>query len=87
MPKTRHQDLNLPKLPTTGGGNKNYRSLLSPTSNTITDAGIMKSDQFTRKNLKSIVHIITQELKKRGTKTPHIFLPFRSKINDEKLEL
>ena len=22
MPKTRHQDLNLPKLPTTGGGNK-----------------------------------------------------------------
>ena len=53
---------------------------------TITDAGIMDPAQFTRKNLKSALHIITQELKKRGTKTPHIFLPFRSKVNDEKLE-
>ncbi|RCK60859.1 Morphogenesis-related protein MSB1 [Candida viswanathii] len=95
MTKTKHnhhQDLNLPRLPTssnnnntTAPGNKNYRSLLS--NNTVIDAGIMKPDQFTRKNLKSILHIITQELKKRGTKTPHIFLPFRSKINDEKLEL
>ena len=47
---------------------------------------VLWTQQFTRKNLKSALHIITQELKKRGTKTPHIFLPFRSKVNDEKLE-
>lgn len=50
-----------------------------------TDSGIIHQDQFTRKNLKSVLHLITQELKKRGTKTPHIFLPFRSRIKDYKL--
>lgn len=46
----------------------------------------ISASQFTRKNLKSILHLITGELKKRGTKTPHVFLPFRSKIDDYKLE-
>lgn len=48
--------------------------------------GEIRSDQFSRKNLKSILHCLTGELKRRGTKTPHIFLPFRSKIDDFKLE-
>lgn len=80
-------NLELPKLPfhhekqTNQKPKHNYLS-----STTIIDAGIMDPAQFTRKNLKSVLHIITQELKKRGTKTPHIFLPFRSKVNDEKLE-
>ncbi|KAK6466017.1 polarity establishment and bud formation protein [Scheffersomyces coipomensis] len=51
-------------------------------------SGIIKPDQFSKKKLKAILHLITIELKNRGgTKTPHIFLPFRSKINDENLEL
>ena len=80
-------NLELPKLPF----NHEKQTTQKPTHNylsntTITDAGIMDPAQFTRKNLKSALHIITQELKKRGTKTPHIFLPFRSKVNDEKLE-
>lgn len=33
-----------------------------------------------------LLHLITGELKSRGTKTPHIFLPFRSRIDDSKLE-
>lgn len=48
---------------------------------------IINPQQFTRKNLKLILHLITGELKKRGTKTPHIFLPYRSKVDDTKLEL
>lgn len=46
----------------------------------------VRDHQFTRKNLKAILHLITAELKVRGTKTPHIFLPFRSRIDDTKLE-
>lgn len=46
----------------------------------------VRDHQFTRKNLKAILHLITAELKARGTKTPHIFLPFRSRIDDTKLE-
>ncbi|WLF77587.1 multicopy suppressor of a budding defect [Lodderomyces elongisporus] len=42
-------------------------------------------DYYSRKDLKTALHIITQELKKRGTKTPHIFLPFRSRVDDRKL--
>ncbi|ODV80786.1 DUF1708-domain-containing protein [Suhomyces tanzawaensis NRRL Y-17324] len=51
------------------------------------ESNIIRPDQFTRKKLKVILHLITAELKLRGTKTPHIFLPFRSKIDDAKLEL
>ncbi|CAK7908770.1 hypothetical protein CAAN3_10S03224 [[Candida] anglica] len=46
----------------------------------------IQESQLTRKNLKSVLHLITAELKARGTKTPHIFLPFRSRIDDGKLE-
>lgn len=49
-------------------------------------SGEIRPDQFSRKNLKSVLHCLTGELKRRGTKTPHIFLPFRSKIDDYKLE-
>lgn len=44
-------------------------------------------DEFSRRNLKTILHLITGELKLRGTKTPHVFLPFRSRIDDHQLEL
>lgn len=71
--KAKFRDLELPSLP------------LESRSKRTTDSGIIYQDQFTRKNLKSVLHLITQELKKRGTKTPHIFLPFRSKIKDFKL--
>ncbi|EMG46728.1 hypothetical protein G210_3014 [Candida maltosa Xu316] len=85
--KPQVSNLNLPKLPPSKNQNNNNNNNNASSFTTIIDAGIMLPDQFTRKNLKSILHIITQQLKKRGTKTPHIFLPFRSKINDEKLEL
>lgn len=67
------EDMELPEIP---GSNarKNERT-------------IIRSDQFTRKKLRGILHLITGELKARGTKTPHIFLPFRSRIDDAKLEL
>ncbi|CAI5758783.1 unnamed protein product [Candida verbasci] len=72
-------ELKLPKLPTA--------SLKRLTSTTyLTNAGLLTQDQFTRKKLKSILHVITRILKAKGTKTPHIFLPFRSKIKDENLE-
>lgn len=45
----------------------------------------ISNDQFSRKKLRTILHLITGELKLRGTKTPHIFLPFRSRVSDEKL--
>ncbi|WEJ94844.1 multicopy suppressor of a budding defect [Yamadazyma tenuis] len=57
-----------------------------PGNSPSNDSGDIRSNQLTRKNLKSILHLITGELKKRGTKTPHIFLPFRSKIDDYRLE-
>ncbi|KAI5955596.1 MSB1 [Candida jiufengensis] len=68
-----HDDLQLPSLPKINHDNN------------LHDSGILKLDQFGRKNLKNILHIITQELKKKGTKTPHILLPFRSKIKDSNL--
>ncbi|KAK6201682.1 uncharacterized protein RJT21DRAFT_120744 [Scheffersomyces amazonensis] len=72
--------LELPKLPDLGGN----RNSIDNSSG----SGIIRPDQFTKSNLKSILHLITIELKSRGgTRTPHIFLPFRSKVNDEKLEL
>ena len=41
--------------------------------------------QFTRKNLQVLIHEITTQLKANGSKTPHIFLPFRSKVDDGNL--
>ena len=67
------EDMELPDIPGSNARN-NERT-------------IIKSDQFTRKKLRGILHLITGELKSRGTKTPHIFLPFRSRIDDTKLEL
>ena len=67
------EDMELPDIPGSNARN-NERT-------------IIKSDQFTRKKLRGILHLITGELKNRGTKTPHIFLPFRSRIDDTKLEL
>lgn len=49
-------------------------------------ANIISPGQFTRKKLKVLLHLITGELKLRGTKTPHIFLPFRLRIDDAKLD-
>lgn len=48
--------------------------------------GYVRANQFTRNNMKGILHLITRELKSRGSKVPHIFLPFRSRIDDRKLE-
>ena len=50
------------------------------------EKNIIKADQFTRKKLRGLLHAITAVLKSRGTKIPHIFLPFRSRIQDERLE-
>ncbi|WPK26810.1 hypothetical protein PUMCH_004171 [Australozyma saopauloensis] len=44
-------------------------------------------DQLTRKKLQGLLHLITADLKARGTKTPHVFLPYRSRVDDSKLEL
>lgn len=44
-------------------------------------------DQLTRKKLQGLLHLITAELKARGTKTPHVFLPYRSRVDDGKLEV
>ncbi|KAH3675646.1 hypothetical protein WICMUC_002563 [Wickerhamomyces mucosus] len=41
--------------------------------------------QFTRDDVKQLIHIITQELKLKGTKTPLVLLAFRSKASDQKL--
>lgn len=51
-----------------------------------TSSSIIPRDQFTRKRIKDLHNYITQELKKRGTKTPHVFLPFRLRVDDTKLE-
>lgn len=48
---------------------------------------VISPDQLTRKRLQSLLHLITADLKKRGTKTPHVFLPFRLKVDDTKLEM
>lgn len=70
--RTRMEDMELPYIPGSNARNN--------------ESNIIKSDQFTRKKLRGILHLITGELKSRGTKTPHIFLPFRSRIDDTKLE-
>lgn len=67
-------NLELPALPDGSGGSSGHSSKIH-------------IDEFTRRNLKAIIHVITGELKLRGTKTPHVFLPFRSRIEDKKLEL
>lgn len=43
-------------------------------------------DQLTRKKLQVLLHLITADLKARGTRTPHVFLPFRSRVDDGHLE-
>lgn len=68
-------DLQLPSLPN------------SSTKSTSSSESIINPHHLTRKKLKLILHLITAELKHRGTKTPHIFLPFRSRIDDTKLEI
>lgn len=65
--------LELPALPDGSGPSGRYNSKIH-------------MDEFTRSNLKTILHLITGELKLRGTKTPHVFLPFRSRIDDAQLE-
>ncbi|KAM9929413.1 hypothetical protein OXX59_001193 [Metschnikowia pulcherrima] len=51
------------------------------------DSHPISENQFTRRKLQGLLHIMTAELKARGTKTPHIFLPFRSRVDDTKLTL
>lgn len=41
---------------------------------------------FTRKRIQAVLHKITAELKTRGLRTPHVFLPFRSRMDDGKLD-
>ncbi|OBA23400.1 DUF1708-domain-containing protein, partial [Metschnikowia bicuspidata var. bicuspidata NRRL YB-4993] len=48
---------------------------------------LISDSQLTRRKLQGLLHIMTAELKARGTKTPHIFLPFRSRVDDTKLNL
>lgn len=70
------RDMSLPQLPPQAQREKNSNS-----------NSIIPRDQFTRKKLKDLHNFITQELKKRGTKTPHVFLPFRLRVDDLKLEV
>ncbi|ABN67741.2 polarity establishment and bud formation protein [Scheffersomyces stipitis CBS 6054] len=70
--QTRRADFDLPKLPDMATVRKS--------------ANLIRPEQFSKRKLKSILHLITAELKARGTNVPHILLPFRSKINDSKLE-
>lgn len=51
------------------------------------EATAIGNDQLTRKKLQGLLHLITAELKARGTKTPHVFLPYRSRVDDGKLEV
>ncbi|SGZ53839.1 CIC11C00000004746 [Sungouiella intermedia] len=62
----------LPKLP---ASNRNHHQHFG-----------IAADQLTRKKLQVLLHLITADLKTRGTKTPHVFLPFRSRVDDSKLE-
>lgn len=41
--------------------------------------------EFTRSDLRELIHLITQELKLKGTKTPLLMLSFRPKIKDAEL--
>lgn len=52
-----------------------------------THRGPLSLDQLSRKRLQALLHAITGELKARGTRTPHVFLPFRLRIDDTKLEM
>lgn len=47
---------------------------------------MISPEYLTRKKLQALLHAITQDLKARGTKTPHVFLPFRSRVDDTRLE-
>lgn len=67
------RDMSLPQLPPAAQQDDSSSS-------------IIPRDQFTRKRIKDLHNFITQELKKRGTKTPHVFLPFRLRVDDQKLE-
>jgi Vesicle coat complex COPII, subunit SEC24/subunit SFB2/subunit SFB3 len=67
----QESEIELPNL--AGPSDRNSLSIIGP-------------DQLTRKKLKLILHLITGELRSNGVKTPHVFLPFRSKIDDDKLE-
>lgn len=66
------EELELPRLPESSrvNGNENVISI----------------NRFTRSKLREVIHELTVELKERGTKTPHILLPFRSKVRDSELE-
>ncbi|KAG0689349.1 hypothetical protein C6P40_005171 [Pichia californica] len=41
---------------------------------------------FERKYIKDLIHLITLEIKKKGTKTPLLILPFRPDQHDERLK-
>ncbi|GMM44383.1 Msb1 protein [Pichia kluyveri] len=41
---------------------------------------------FERKNVKDLIHLITSELKRKGTKVPLLILPFRPKQHDADLK-
>ncbi|KAH3661915.1 hypothetical protein OGAPHI_006094 [Ogataea philodendri] len=42
--------------------------------------------EFQRKDVKDVIHIITSEIKRKGTKTPYLLLPFRPQQHDSKLK-
>ena len=50
------------------------------------EAPSIGKDQFSRKKLLGLLHLITADLKTRGNKTPHVYLPFRSRVDDAKLD-
>ncbi|KAH3682647.1 hypothetical protein WICPIJ_006392 [Wickerhamomyces pijperi] len=41
--------------------------------------------EFSREDVRELIHIITKEIKIKGTKTPLVFLSFRSQVNNETL--
>ncbi|CAH2351091.1 morphogenesis-related protein Msb1p [[Candida] railenensis] len=69
------------------GTQSDYNHLSASRHTIQSGQSLIQEHQLTRKNLKTLLHVITGELKARGTKTPHIFLPFRSRIDDSKLEM
>ncbi|ODV87147.1 hypothetical protein CANARDRAFT_182136, partial [[Candida] arabinofermentans NRRL YB-2248] len=42
--------------------------------------------EFERKNVKDVIHILTAEIKEKGTKSPYLLLPFRPQQFDHKLK-
>ncbi|CAK9438843.1 uncharacterized protein LODBEIA_P30670 [Lodderomyces beijingensis] len=75
----------IPPVPTSSSLGSASASASTSATTLTSLPGSVHPDQFTRSNVQTVIHLITQELKTNGTKTPHIFLPFRSKVSDSKL--